>query len=49
MSNPQVLLYVAAVIVLVIGAIIDSPRFNVLRCIALALALIVLAQMPVLR
>lgn len=49
MSNPQVAIYIVAVCVLLLGAILDPPRFNVTRCIALALALLVLAQMPVLR
>lgn len=49
MSNPQVALYVAAMIVLLIGAIIDPPRFNVTRCIAAALALVIAAQLPVFR
>lgn len=43
--NAQVILYLAAAIVLLVGAIIDDSRFNVMRCIALALALIVLAQL----
>jgi len=43
-GNAQLLLYVAAAIVLLLGAVIDDPRFNVTRCIALALALLVLAQ-----
>ena len=43
--NAQVILYVTAAIVLLVGAIIDDSRFNVMRCIALALALIVLAQL----
>lgn len=47
MSNPQVILYLAAFIVLIIGAL-DHPRFSAIRCICLALALVVLAQMPIL-
>jgi drug/metabolite transporter (DMT)-like permease len=43
-GNAQLLLYVAAAIVLLLGAVIDDPRFNVTRCIALAFALLVLAQ-----
>lgn len=42
--NAQLILYVAAAITLILGAILDHPRFNVTRCIALGLALIVLAQ-----
>lgn len=49
MGNAQIALYTAAIIVLLIGAIFDHSRFNVTRCIALALALILLAQMPFLR
>lgn len=45
MSNAQVALYVAAVIVLLLGAIIDPPKFSVTRCIALALALVIAAQL----
>lgn len=43
--NVQVFLYVVAALVLLLGAIIDDARFSVVRCIALALALIVLAQL----
>lgn len=42
--NAQLILYVAAAVVLLLGAVVDDPRFNTIRCIALALALIVLAQ-----
>lgn len=42
--NTQLLLYFAAIVVLFIGAIADPPRFNVTRCIALAFALLVIAQ-----
>lgn len=49
MSNAQVALYVAAIIVLLLGAILDPPRFNVTRCIALALALVIAAQLSVFR
>lgn len=45
MFNAQSALYLAAAIILLLGAVIDDPRFGVTRCIALALALIVLAQM----
>lgn len=44
MTTIQLALYVAAVIVLLIGAVIDDPRFSVTRCIALALALVIAAQ-----
>jgi hypothetical protein len=44
-TTTQLALYLAATIVLILGAVIDPPRFNVTRCIALALALIVLAQL----
>jgi hypothetical protein len=44
MISTQLILYVAAAIVLLVGAIIDSPRFNTIRCIALAGALLILAQ-----
>lgn len=37
-------LYVAAACVLVVGALLDPPKFSVIRCIALAMALVVLAQ-----
>lgn len=47
MSNAQIWLYVGAMIVLLIGAIADPPKFNVTRCIALAFALLVAAQLPV--
>lgn len=40
----QLVLYVAAMIVLLVSAIIDPPQFNVHRCIALAL--IIAAQLP---
>lgn len=42
--NAQFALYVAAAITLIFGAVLDHPRFNVTRCIALGLALIVIAQ-----
>lgn len=45
MSNAQVALYIAAVIVLLLGAILDPPKFSVTRCIALALALVIAAQL----
>lgn len=45
MTTAQMALYIAAVVVLVIGAIVDDPRFNVTRCIALALGLVLLAQL----
>lgn len=45
MLNVQFILYLAAAIVLLLGAVIDDSRFNVTRCIALGLALIVLAQL----
>lgn len=45
MISTQVVLYAAAMIVLIIGAFVDSPRFNVTRCIALGLGLIVAAQL----
>ena len=41
----QFILYLVAAIVLIIGAVVDEPRFNVTRCIALALALVILAQL----
>lgn len=44
MTTAQTALYIAAAIVLLLGAVIDDPRFNVTRCIALALALVILAQ-----
>lgn len=47
--SAQLILYVAAAIVLLIGAIADPPQFNVTRCMALALALIIAAQLPVLQ
>jgi hypothetical protein len=40
----QLLLYSAAAIVLLFGAVIDDTRLNATRCIALAMALVVLAQ-----
>lgn len=43
--NAQTVLYLAAAVVLILGAVIDDPRFNVTRCIAFALALLVLAQL----
>ena len=45
MTTIQITLYVVAALVLIVGAAIDDARFNVMRCIALALALIVLAQL----
>lgn len=44
MTTFQLALYIVAAIVLILGAILDDPRFNVTRCIALALGLIVIAQ-----
>lgn len=44
MSSMQLALYIVAAIVLILGAILDDPRFNVTRCIALALGLVILAQ-----
>lgn len=44
MSTTQIALYVAAALVLLIGAALDDPRFNVTRCIAVGLALLILAQ-----
>lgn len=41
----QFILYLVAAIVLIIGAVVDDPRFSVTRCIALALALVILAQL----
>lgn len=49
MSNVQLIFYVAAVCVLLVGAIINPDKFNVTRCIALALALVLIAQMPALK
>lgn len=49
MATIPFMLYVAAMIVLLLGAIIDPLKFNVTRCIALALALIAAAQLPVFR
>ena len=43
--NAQFTLYVAAVVILIFGAVTDYPRFNVTRCIALGLALVLLAQL----
>lgn len=45
MTTAQFILYLAAAIVLLLGAVIDDTRFNVTRCIALAMALLVLAQL----
>lgn len=45
MGTTPFMLYVAAMIVLLLGAIIDPPKFNVTRCIAPALALIIAAQL----
>lgn len=45
MTTAQTALYIAAAIVLSLGAVIDDSRFSVTRCIALAMALIVLAQL----
>lgn len=42
--NAQFALYLAAAIILLLGAVIDHPRFSVTRCIALGLALVILAQ-----
>lgn len=44
MTTIQIVLYVAAALVLLIGAAVDDPRFSVTRCIAAALALLILAQ-----
>lgn len=44
MINAQLVLYIAAAVVLLLGAVLDHPRFNTIRCIALGMALIVLAQ-----
>lgn len=44
MTTFQLALYIVAAIVLILGAILDDPRFNVTRCIALALGLVILAQ-----
>ena len=43
--NAQFILYLAAALILLLGAALDHPRYNVTRCIALGLALIVLAQL----
>lgn len=48
MTTTQIALYVTAALVLLIGAVVDDPRFNVTRCIAVALALLILAQVVVL-
>lgn len=45
MTSAQIALYIAAAIVLLLGAVIDDTRFNVTRCIALVGALIVLAHL----
>ena len=45
MTTAQTAFYIAAAIVLLLGAIIDDSRFSVTRCMALAGALIVLAQL----
>lgn len=45
MLTAQFVLYLIAAIVLIVGAVVDDPRFGVTRCIALALGLIVLAQL----
>lgn len=45
MITMQLVLYLAAAIVLLLGAVIDDPRFSVTRCIALAGALLILAQL----
>lgn len=45
MNTAQLALYIAAVIVLLIGAAIDDPRFGVTRCIALAFGLVLMAQL----
>lgn len=44
MTTVQIALYVVAALILLVGAAVDDPRFNVTRCIALALSLLVLAQ-----
>jgi hypothetical protein len=45
MTIAQIALYIAAAIILLLGSIIDDPRFSVTRCIALAGALLILAQL----
>lgn len=40
----RLILYVLAAVILIVGAVFDHPRFGVTRCIALALGLVVLAQ-----
>jgi hypothetical protein len=42
--SAQFILYLAAALILFLGAILDHPRFGVMRCIALGLALVTLAQ-----
>lgn len=42
--NAQLILYIAAAITLIFGAVLDHPRFSVTRCVALALGLVLLAQ-----
>lgn len=44
MTTTQLALYVIAALVLLVGAAVDDARFSVTRCIALALSLLVLAQ-----
>lgn len=44
MTTFQLALYIVAAIVLILGAVLDDPRFNSIRCIALALGLVILAQ-----
>lgn len=45
MNSFQLALYIIAALVLIIGAVVDDARFNVTRCIALALGLVVVAQL----
>ena len=45
MLTASAILYLVAAIVLIVGAVMDDPRFNVTRCIALALGLVVIAQL----
>lgn len=45
MTSAQIALYIAAAIVLLLGAVLDHKRFSTIRCIALAMALVILAQL----
>lgn len=45
MTTAQTALYIAAALTLLLGAVIDDSRFSVTRCMALAGALLVLAQL----